>query len=229
MRLDNKLVSEGLVLSRSQGLDLIKRGFVFVNDRCVTKPAYDVLDHDQIDIKKEVIYVSRGADKLVGFLKKVPLTLQGMHAYDIGASTGGFTQVLLLHGVQSVETFDVGFDQLDKSLRHDPNVIVHEQTNVLNYPLQHKDLSVVDVSFTSVLPILAYLKPYSTYVIALIKPQFEQVEAFKDIIKHPLDIQRIMKRVTQSILDLGFHIERLEPSELKGKKGNQEFFVYLTQ
>jgi 23S rRNA (cytidine1920-2'-O)/16S rRNA (cytidine1409-2'-O)-methyltransferase len=229
MRLDNKLVSLSLVTSRSQGLDLIKRGYVYVNHVCILKPALEVFDHDVIDIKKDIMYVSRGADKLNGFIRTISLPWHTMHAIDIGASTGGFTQVLLHHDIVSVETFDVGYQQLDISLRNHPKITVHEEMNILNYPLTQKDLAVIDVSFTSVIPILTYIKPYITHIIVLVKPQFEQLDAFKDVIRHPKEIERIMSRVTQTIKDLGYHIKRIEASALTGKKGNQEFFMYLTQ
>jgi 23S rRNA (cytidine1920-2'-O)/16S rRNA (cytidine1409-2'-O)-methyltransferase len=228
MRLDNKLVELELVLSRSKAQDMIKRGYVYVNDLCVFKPSMITKEDDKILLKKEEVYVSRGADKLEGFLKILQLPLHTMHAIDIGASTGGFTQILLKHGVIHVETFDVGYRQMDQAFLNHPKVTVHEQTNILEYPLTHKDLAVIDVSFTSVIPILAYIKPFVSEIICLVKPQFEQTDQFKDVIRNEKQKSRIFERVTSQIKDLGYTIHKSQASEILGKKGNQEFFIYIT-
>lgn len=228
MRLDNKLVELDVVSSRSKAQDMIKRGFVYVNDLCVFKPSLITKDSDHIVLKKEEVYVSRGADKLEGFLKILQLPLHTMHAIDIGASTGGFTQILLKHGVIDIETFDVGYNQMDEAFLNHPKVTVHEQTNILNYPLKHKDLAVIDVSFTSVIPILAYIKPFVSEIICLVKPQFEQTEQFTDVIRNEKQKTRIFERVTSQITDLGFTIHKSMASDILGKKGNQEFFIYVT-
>jgi 23S rRNA (cytidine1920-2'-O)/16S rRNA (cytidine1409-2'-O)-methyltransferase len=228
MRLDNKLVALHLVTSRSKAQDMIKRGFVYVNELCVFKPSMITKEDDHITLKKEEVYVSRGADKLEGFLKILQLPLHTMRAIDIGASTGGFTQVLLKHGVIHIETFDVGYKQMDEAFLNHPKVTVHEQTNILNYPLTYKDLAVIDVSFTSVIQILAYIKPFVSEIICLVKPQFEQTDHFTDVIRNEKQKTRIFERVTSQITDLGFTIHKSMASEILGKKGNQEFFIYVT-
>lgn len=227
VRIDLFLVDSKQCQSRSQAQDLIKRGFVYVNQTQVMKTSVIIMPTDTVEVVKESLYVSRGADKLEAFIKKIDLNIRDMAAYDIGASTGGFTQILLKYHIKSVETFDVGINQLDPSIRSNVKVLAHENTNILGFTLEKKDLAVIDVSFTSVIPILAYIKPYVSHIIVLVKPQFEQVAKFKDVIRNENEMNKIMKRVTTHIRDLGYHIENEEKSEVKGKKGNQEYFLYL--
>lgn len=229
MRLDQSLVSKQGISSRSQANDLIKRGYVFVNQIQIFKPAYEVKDSDIITIDKASIYVSRGGDKLYPFLTSIEVDVCDMIALDIGASTGGFTEVLLSLGVKHVFCVDVGSNQLAKHLLSDPRITNIENTNILHTSVPKHDMCVIDVSFTSVIPILNYLYPHANHLIALIKPQFEQQKKFKDVIKHEKERMEIVNDVIKRIQAIGYVVHQMKPSHILGKKGNQEYFIYLTR
>jgi len=177
-RLDRELVDRGLVRSRSHAQDMINSGLVRVNDDVVTRPAEQVKPTDLIQVVVDR-YVSRGAHKLSGALDDLDLQVTG-RALDAGASTGGFTQVLLERGAAEVIAVDVGTRQLAAALRDDPRVRVREQTNVRDLDLRHVgrpvDLVVADLSFISLItvldPIIAVTAPEGRLLL-LIKPQFE--------------------------------------------------------
>ena len=229
MRLDQSLVIRDLVVSRSQAIDLIKRGYVFVNEQKVTKPAFQTKEDDFIQIDKNHIYVSRGGDKLYPFITSLQLPIYDTIALDIGSSTGGFTEVLLSLGAKKVICVDVGKDQLAQHLLEDQRVIALEQTNILAIETPVHHLSVIDVSFTSVIPILKHIYQQAHHVIVLIKPQFEQQNQFKDVIKNDNQREKILHRVLDDIKNIGYHVHQIEASHVRGKKGNQEYFVYMTR
>lgn len=229
MRLDQSLVKRDFVHSRSQATDLIKRGYVYVNEKKVMKPSFQTEVHDLIYIDKQVFYVSRGGDKLYPFITSLQGSFSGMIGLDIGSSTGGFTEVLLALGVSKVTCVDVGKDQLAKHLLDDKRVTPLEQTNILSINTPPHDICVIDVSFTSIIPILKHIYNQSAHVIALIKPQFEQEGQFKDVIKNEKMRGKIVNNVLSTIKTIGYQIEKIEPSHVLGKKGNQEYFVYMTR
>jgi 23S rRNA (cytidine1920-2'-O)/16S rRNA (cytidine1409-2'-O)-methyltransferase len=182
-RLDKLLVDRGLVVSRERARALVMSGAVLVRGQPETKPG-TLLDADvEITLREQDHpYVSRGALKLVKGLDAFTIDPAGKVALDIGASTGGFTDVLLKRGAARVYAIDVGYGQLAWSLRQDPRVVVLERTNVRNMDLalvpEACDLAVIDVSFISltlVLPRVAELlrSPVGKPVVALVKPQFE--------------------------------------------------------
>ena len=229
MRLDQFLVSKQGISSRSQASDIIKRGYVFVNNVQVIKPAYQVLETDFITIDKKHVYVSRGGDKLYPFITSIQVEIRDKIALDVGASTGGFTEVLLSLGAKHVFCVDVGKDQLAEELRQDSRITNIEGMNILNYDIPAHDVCVIDVSFTSVLPILNVLYPHTKEVIVLIKPQFEQHKKFKDVIKNEAERENILENVMKHIKQIGFTIHTYAKSHVLGKKGNQEYFAYLTK
>ena len=229
MRLDQSLVFRDLVVSRSQAIDLIKRGYVYVNQKKMTKPAFQIKEEDLIHIDKAYVYVSRGGDKLYPFITSLELPIYDTIALDIGASTGGFTEVLLSQGVKKVISVDVGKDQLAPHILADDRVIPMEQTNILSIKTPEHFVCVIDVSFTSVLPILKHIFEQTHHVIALIKPQFEQQNQFKDVIKSDVQREKIVSRVIEDIKKIGYIVHKIQPSHIQGKKGNQEYFVYLTR
>ena len=177
MRLDRYLVERGLVESREKAKRLIQEGKVRVGGKVVQKPAHPVPEGAAVELLAEERYVGRGAYKLLGALEAFPVEPRGKVAADLGASTGGFTQVLLERGVRRVYAVDVGKGQLHPRLREDPRVVALEEedarTLVLPEPV---DLVVMDVSFISstlLLPkVLELLKPQGEALI-LVKPQFE--------------------------------------------------------
>jgi 23S rRNA (cytidine1920-2'-O)/16S rRNA (cytidine1409-2'-O)-methyltransferase len=182
-RLDKLLVDRGLVTSRERARGLIMAGSVLVNGHAETKPGTLLDPSADITLKAEDHpYVSRGALKLVKGLDTFAIDPSGLTALDIGASTGGFTDVLLRRGAKKVYAIDVGYGQLAWSLRQDPRVVVLERENARSMDLalvpEPCDLAVIDVSFISltlILPRVAELlqPPYGKPIVALVKPQFE--------------------------------------------------------
>jgi 23S rRNA (cytidine1920-2'-O)/16S rRNA (cytidine1409-2'-O)-methyltransferase len=174
MRLDQYLVEEGFVDSRTKAQALIKSRKVSVNGKAITKPAFKV-DGEKVEIADEMIYVSRGAHKLKGFLPSLPFSVKGLNALDIGASTGGFTQVLLEEGATSVTCVDVGQGQLHQKLQDDKRVISFEKMDIRDFTRQRQfDLVTSDVSFISLHHILESVDALSKkWIILLFKPQFE--------------------------------------------------------
>jgi 23S rRNA (cytidine1920-2'-O)/16S rRNA (cytidine1409-2'-O)-methyltransferase len=229
MRLDQSLVSKQGISSRSQANDIIKRGYVFVNHIQILKPAYQVLETDFITIDKSHVYVSRGGDKLYPFITSIQVDIRDKIALDVGASTGGFSDVLLSLGAKHIFCVDVGKQQLAEHLKQDSRITNVEEMNILNYDIPNHDVCVIDVSFTSVLPILNVLYPHAKQVIVLIKPQFEQQKKFKDVIKNEKERETILEDVIKKIKNIGYHIHTYAKSHVLGKKGNQEYFAYLTK
>ncbi len=178
-RLDVDLVTRGLARSRSHARSMIASGLVEVNEHVVTRAAERVTSNDRLSVTGDH-YVSRAAHKLLGALDDLDLRVAG-RALDAGASTGGFTQVLLERGCSEVIAIDVGTDQLATSIRHDRRVRVWERTNLRDLDLHHVDgepvdLIVADVSFISLLmildPLISVLRPDGRLLL-MIKPQFE--------------------------------------------------------
>jgi 23S rRNA (cytidine1920-2'-O)/16S rRNA (cytidine1409-2'-O)-methyltransferase len=229
MRLDQFLVDQKLTETRAKAKDLITRGFVFVNGSSISKASYDVKLEDLIKIEKEFQFVSRGGDKLNQFLLDLKLDIKDNVCIDVGASTGGFTQVLLLRGAKKVITYDVGSDQLHPSLRDLKSVDVHESINILDVDIPQHDLMVIDVSFTSVLPILKYVFPYVKTLIVLVKPQFEQLSQYKDVIKDEKTRTHLLNHVQKEMMHLGYDILYSKDAVIQGKKGNQETLHLLTK
>jgi 23S rRNA (cytidine1920-2'-O)/16S rRNA (cytidine1409-2'-O)-methyltransferase len=181
MRLDQTLVSRGLAPSRARAQDLIKRGFVFVDGVLCDKPAFDVKDDLAVSVASEApSYVSRGAEKLVAALEHFGFDPSGCVALDIGASTGGFTEVLLQRGATRVYAVDVGTAQLHDSLKHDPRVISLENVDARSMTTaeipEQVGALVVDVSFISVTKVLSGVLPFAkngAWMVILVKLQFE--------------------------------------------------------
>jgi 23S rRNA (cytidine1920-2'-O)/16S rRNA (cytidine1409-2'-O)-methyltransferase len=227
MRLDQYLADQHFTETRAKAKDLINRGFVSVNGHIQKKASYDVKSNDFINIEKEIQFVSRGGDKLNQFLMDFNIQIKDNVCIDVGASTGGFTHVLLINGAKHVFTYDVGSDQLHETLRKDARVTIHEKTNILDVSLPEHDLMVIDVSFTSVIPILEYVYDDTKDLIVLVKPQFEQQSHYKDVIKDNKTRIHILNQVKKKILHIGYGIIYEKDSNILGKKGNQETLLYL--
>lgn len=228
MRLDLYLVENNYTKTRSQATDLIKRGFVEVDGKVITKAGFEV--HTPfIKMKDKNSFVGRGGEKLQGAIIDFKLVFDGKIMIDIGSSTGGFTDCALSHGARKVYAYDVGKDQMDETLRQDPRIELHESTNILDVTLPEADIVTIDVSFTSIIPIMKHLQGFNHEVIALIKPQYEAGHItfkngiLKDIKKH----EKILRSVLTEIHLLGFQLAGLKKSVLKGKMGNQEYILYI--
>ncbi|GAC1403425.1 MAG: TlyA family rRNA (cytidine-2'-O)-methyltransferase [Ktedonobacteraceae bacterium] len=242
-RLDIALVRRGLVPSRERARALIMAGQVYVGDRRVDKPGTLVaLDADcrMATVSPELKFVSRGGLKLEKALDTFSLDPTGSVAIDVGASTGGFTQCLLEHGAARVYAIDVGHGQLAWTLRNDPRVIVMERTNIRHLTTlpELMQCAVIDVSFISlrlVLPALAPLLVSSsaTWVIALVKPQFEagkaEVDRGSGVISDPSVHERILHDLQQWLPQhTPFQVQGITDSPITGREGNHEFLFHLT-
>ncbi|MFZ9001308.1 MAG: TlyA family RNA methyltransferase [Bacteriovoracaceae bacterium] len=234
-RLDIFLVENGFCLTRSAAQNLIKLGQVLVNGNPVTKSSYSIFDNDEVIITKENIYVGRGADKLLSVLNRVDIDFSEKIVGDIGASTGGFTELALSKGAKKVYAIDVGHDQLAQILRDDKRVINREGVNVkFPFELEEKvDIILVDLSFISLTKILEnvldHLNPLGEGLI-LVKPQFETDKKQKNkkgVVKDSQLYQEVCRSLYGFLEELGYSVLGLYASELKGKKGNQEFFFHI--
>ncbi len=234
-RLDRLLVERGLVESREKAQALIMAGEVLVNRQKAAKPGQSVEEDVAVEVLARPPYVSRGGFKLAGALDRFAIDPSGKVCLDIGASTGGFTDVLLQRGAARVHAVDVGTGQLAWSIRTDPRVVVHENVNARELPFdtigELADLIVCDVSFISVTMILPaavpLLRPEGQMVI-LIKPQFEagRGQVGKGgIVRDPVVRQAACDRVRHAVEQCGFATDIME-SPIPGAEGNREFLLY---
>ncbi|MFZ5452027.1 MAG: TlyA family RNA methyltransferase [Thermodesulfobacteriota bacterium] len=237
-RLDTLLVDRGLAETRAKAQALILAGRVEVDGAPVAKAGTLVPGDVEIVLKPAPHqYVSRGGEKLAGALAHFPVSAAGKVAMDVGASTGGFTHCLLTNGVAKVYAVDVGYGQLDASLRQDPRVIVLERRNIRHLPPEDVpepvDLITLDLSFISltlVLPkVLEFLSPGGE-ILALVKPQFEvgKGQVGKGGVVRDAKLQHnAVEKVARTARSLGLKVSPAFPSPLKGPKGNQEYFLYF--
>ena len=235
LRLDLALVERGLARSRSRAADLIRTGEVAVNGDPATRPSQPIRDTDDIALRTPDRYVSRAAHKLIGALDASGITVPA-RVLDAGASTGGFTQVLLERGAEVVYAVDVGHGQLDPSLRADPRVVVREGLNLRELTLADVDdrlvgLVVADVSFISLTlllaPLFAVLAP-DGLALLMVKPQFEVGRAGLDdhgVVRSPAARERAVARVAAAAAALGRPVCWAAPSSLPGPSGNLEHFL----
>tara|TARA_Y100000768_G_scaffold389002_1_gene390028 strand:+ start:7049 stop:7777 length:729 start_codon:yes stop_codon:yes gene_type:complete len=233
-RLDQEMLQRELVLTRSQARMLIKQGDVSCDGKVITKPGQLVEKNTKISIKSDQLYVSRGAFKLKAAIQNFNLDFNGLIVADCGASTGGFTQVLLESGASKVYALDVGHDQLSPILTQDQRVISREGVNLkFEIELDEKvDACVADLSFISlklVIPtMLSFLKD-DGFLVLLLKPQFE---AGKERVgKGGLVPEKYLKTIREELFEY-FREKDLKlidwtDSPIKGKKGNTEYLVYL--
>lgn len=230
-RLDVLLVERGLAESRAQAQALVLAGLVPGYD----KPGHQVAEDTELEVERPPRYVSRGGEKLANAVEQLRVELDGRDAIDVGASTGGFTDYLLQHGVARVIAVDVGYGQLHPKLRGDPRVTVLERTNArgLGELPFRPDLLVCDVSFISVRtalpPVLRLLEP-GWDAIVLVKPQFEagKDEVGRGGVIRDADVhRRVLREVVDAALGWGATTVGVVDSRLPGPKGNREFFVHL--
>jgi 23S rRNA (cytidine1920-2'-O)/16S rRNA (cytidine1409-2'-O)-methyltransferase len=220
---------------------LVADGRVKVNGNVATKPATMVSDSDPIVVLASDVpedFVSRGAFKLIGALDAWPdIQVTGKSCLDAGASTGGFTQVLLRRGAGHVIAVDVGYGQLDWSVRTDPRVTVADRINVRHLQPEDipyaSDLTVADLSFISltlVLPALVRCTQQSGDLVVMVKPQFEvgkQAVGAGGVVRDPQLQASSVERVASVAYDLGWGTAGVVASPLPGPRGNIEYFLWL--
>jgi 23S rRNA (cytidine1920-2'-O)/16S rRNA (cytidine1409-2'-O)-methyltransferase len=231
-RLDVLLVERGLAESRSQAQALVLAGLVPGYD----KPGHQVDEEAALAVERGPRFVSRGGDKLDNALDAFGIDVSGLDALDVGASTGGFTDVLLQRGAARVIAVDVGYGQLHPRLRGDPRVTVLERTNAraLEELPFAPELVVCDVSFISVrtaLPPALRLARPGWQAVVLVKPQFEagRGEASKGVVRDPAVRARVAREVAEAALAWGGQVLGAVDSGVPGPKGNRELFLHLAQ
>jgi 23S rRNA (cytidine1920-2'-O)/16S rRNA (cytidine1409-2'-O)-methyltransferase len=243
LRLDAELVRRGLARSREHAAELIRAGRVTVGGVTAEKPATSVGTDAAlvvVDAGDDPGYASRGGFKLAGALDAFApggLSVEGRSAVDAGASTGGFTDVLLRRGASRVVAVDVGYGQLAWSLRQDDRVTVLDRTNVRDLTAEQVvgpvDLVVADLSFISLataLPALAGVAAPGADLVLMVKPQFEvgrDLLGKNGVVRDPDLRTRAVVSVAESAWELGLGVSGVCASPLPGPAGNVEYFVWL--
>ncbi len=234
-RLDVALVARGLVDTRAKAQSLIMARRVLVNEQFVDKPGTAVHDDDQLRVSSlEHPWVGRGGIKLAHALETFSVDVTGKICADIGASTGGFTDVLLQQGSAKVYAVDVGYGQLDASLRNNPRVVVREKVNARFLQPSDFDERIdfvsIDVSFISLKLILpAVAKFLRGDLVALIKPQFEvgRGEVGKGgIVRDDAKRGAAVESVVDFAKEIGFEVKGVVESPVKGAEGNVEYLMH---
>jgi 23S rRNA (cytidine1920-2'-O)/16S rRNA (cytidine1409-2'-O)-methyltransferase len=241
LRLDAELVRRQLARSREQAGELIEAGRVQVRGNVATKAATGVEQDTPIRVLTDADdpgYASRGAHKLTGALAEfTDLQVGGRRCLDAGASTGGFTDVLLRRGAREVVAVDVGYGQLVWALQSDPRVIVHDRTNVRTMTPEQiggpADLTVADLSFISLRLVLPALSACTvTDLVPMVKPQFEvgrQRLGRGGVVREPDLRAESVLAVASAAQELGWGTAGVARSPLPGPSGNVEFFLWLRQ
>jgi len=241
IRLDQLLVERGLVASRARAQALVLAGQVLVGEGDAARhdlKAGDLVDREApVRVAPGSEWVSRGAHKLIAALDAFSIDPAGLVAIDVGASTGGFTDVLLARGAARVYAVDVGRGQLAERLRRDPRVVSMERVNArtlqpgtLPEPV---DIAVVDVSFISlglVLgPIRSVLRDGRGSIVALVKPQFEagRADAKGGVVKDPGVHRRVLAETVERARSLGLGTRDVIASPIRGPEGNREFLAWI--
>jgi len=233
-RADLLLVERGLFESRARAQAAIEAGRVTANGKPVAKPSETIPEDAVIDAEPAHPWVSRGGVKLAGALEQYPIEIEDHVCVDVGASTGGFTEVLLNYGASLVYAIDVGREQLHPSLRDNPKIISMEETDIRSLAgkrlEKRPDIVVIDVSFISlkhVLPAVLPLAAAPMHLLALIKPQFEadRKHSKKGIVRDEAVHRAVCDDITEFVASLGCTDIKVFPSSITGGDGNTEFFL----
>jgi 23S rRNA (cytidine1920-2'-O)/16S rRNA (cytidine1409-2'-O)-methyltransferase len=237
VRLDNLLVTRGLAETRSKAQALVMAGSVRVAGQPATKPGAMVDEAADVAVTAALPYASRGGYKLAHALDSFGLDPRGLAALDVGASTGGFTDVLLQRGAARVYAVDVGYGILDYRLRSDPRVTVLERTNIRHLEALPEgalaSCAVIDVSFISlrlVLPAVRRLLDPAAWVVALVKPQFEagaEQVGKGGVVRDPQVHRAVLREALAFAETLGLTPRGLARSPITGPAGNVEFLAWL--
>ena len=237
-RLDQRLVELGHFDSREKARATIMSGLVYVNGQKADKPGMAVKADAKIEVRGAACpYVSRGGFKLEKALRVFPVSAEGKTCIDCGASTGGFTDVLLKNGAKKVYAVDVGYGQLAWSLRSDARVVTMERTNARSLTPEMfadvMDMAVMDLSFISVrlvLPAVRELLAEDGQVLCLIKPQFEagrEDVGKKGVVRDASVHERVLREFLEAAPGLGYTVMGLDYSPVRGPEGNIEYLAYL--
>jgi 23S rRNA (cytidine1920-2'-O)/16S rRNA (cytidine1409-2'-O)-methyltransferase len=235
-RLDLVLVARGLVETRAKARGMIMAGEVRVNGVVVDKAGAPVGVDDVLELVAMMPYASRGGYKLAGALEKFGVVVHGRVCADVGACTGGFTDVLLQQGAARVYAIDVGYGQLDWALRQDERVVVMERTNARYVEALAEPVSFVciDVSFISLRLILPAVQKWLTpegEVVALIKPQFEagkKLVGKGGVVRDTAVRQQVVDELCLWVTEAGWQVQGLVESSIQGADGNVEYLIWLS-
>jgi 23S rRNA (cytidine1920-2'-O)/16S rRNA (cytidine1409-2'-O)-methyltransferase len=238
-RIDTLLAERGLAGSRTSAAESVRAGRVRIgrDGPRASKPGQLVSDDVELLVDGERRYVSRGGIKLEHALDQLGIDVNGLSCLDVGASTGGFTDCMLRRGAERVIALDVGYGQLDWTLRNDPRVEVLERTNARNLEADQlpyaPDLATIDVSFislTKVVPPVAACLADGGGILAMVKPQFElgRGRVRGGVVREADERREALLTVANSAREAGLAIAGFAPSGLPGPKGNLETFVHLT-
>jgi len=235
---DHVLVERGLVNNLEEAKRFIMAGKVRHLGQVVMKASQKVYDEDEITLIQNSKYVSRGGEKLEAAFEQLPLIVRDRVCADVGASTGGFTDCLLIKGASRVYSVDVGYGILDWQLRNDPRVVVMERTNArflaaLPEPVEFITVDVSFISLKRILPVISSWFPTGGgEAVVLIKPQFEATreEAARGVgvIHDPEIHQRVLTEILNSACEQGYQVNGLIRSPLVGPEGNTEFLTWLS-
>jgi 23S rRNA (cytidine1920-2'-O)/16S rRNA (cytidine1409-2'-O)-methyltransferase len=232
-RLDIVMTQRGMTTTRSQAESWIKMKKVTVDGHIMTKPGLFVRPDSVIKLMADTQYVSRAGLKLASVAEVLKLDFGGKTVLDVGSSTGGFTDYSLKNGAKKVYAVDVGTDQLHPSLRRNPQIELHEKTDIRDFYLKQKpDIIVIDVSFISLRDVLPHIHEHlsdaHTQVVAMVKPQFEagKDQTNKGIIKNDSIRRQILKDFETWAKEKFVVIDKRD-SDVAGAKGNQERFYLL--
>ena len=237
--MDIALVNLGLFESRTRAANAVRDGAVFYGDAQITKPSFDVENPDLISVQGAVMpFVSRGGLKLEHALKTFHIDMHGRNMIDIGSSTGGFCDVALRAGVAHIVAVDTGTDQMHPSLRDNPKIDLHEQTDfryIDDSIVSDVDIATIDVSFISVTKILDKLAtlPRLREVVCLIKPQFEcgpEISArYRGVIRDEAIRAQTVENVCAAFGAHGFDCRGVTESPITGGSGNIEFLAHFVK
>lgn len=238
-RLDIAVFEQGYAPSREKAKAIIMAGQVYVNNQKQDKPGFEIKDSDDLEVRGNTLkYVSRGGLKLEKAMQVFPVNLSGKICMDVGASTGGFTDCMLMNGASKVYSIDVGYGQLAWKLRCDERVVNLERTNfryVDEKLISDKiDFASVDVSFISlklIFPNLHKLLKPDSLAVCLIKPQFEAGRdkvGKKGVVRDPAVHIEVIENVINYALQGGFSVLGLDFSPVKGPEGNIEYLMLIS-
>ena len=237
-RIDTELVRRGLAESREKAQAAIMAGIVYIGQKKILKPSETVQESDEITVREPAVkYVSRGALKLEKAIRVFGADLRDRVVMDIGASTGGFTDVCLRNGARRVYSIDVGYGQLDWKLRNDPRVTVMERTNARYLDAsafdEHPTVTVMDVSFISIcliLPVAIGIMGDEGVIYTLIKPQFEAGRGKvgkNGVVRDSATHEEVLNGIVRFAEQLDWPIRKMDYSPITGPKGNIEFIAEM--
>jgi len=233
IRLDIYLTTHHNIQSRNKAQELIKAKKVFVNDKNIIKPSFDIEGDVSIRIDQDEFFVSRAAYKLKYFLEDNNINLENSIALDIGSSTGGFTQILLQNNVKNVTCVDVGSNQLHSSIKDDKRIIISENTDIRNFKSNRQfDVVTCDVSFISILNIINDINRLSSNkIVILYKPQFEVGREIKrdrnGVVLDKNAINLVRDTFIETTKKLNWNLIVSNESKVAGKSGNIEELFYF--